>query len=121
MARSRHCPICIFHQPLRDALAQYGNKLEIVEVPDITAIGACLDDAVKGKHSRLRREGRVPRSLVLSFLGARQLTCRLILGVDAVAHLAAPVSFFFTDPEPVMKGLSTASPVFSSPPRRSPR
>ncbi|KAK0710645.1 hypothetical protein B0H67DRAFT_601619 [Lasiosphaeris hirsuta] len=27
-----------------------------------------------------------------------------VKGVDAVAHLAAPVSLFFTDPEPVLKG-----------------
>ena len=34
-------------QGLRDALAKYGDKLEIVEVPDITAPGA-FDNAVQG-------------------------------------------------------------------------
>ncbi|KAH8887623.1 NAD(P)-binding protein [Thozetella sp. PMI_491] len=57
--------------PLFEALSEYADKLEIVEVPDITAAGA-FDEAVKG--------------------------------VDAIAHLAAPVSLSFTDPEPVMKG-----------------
>ncbi|KAK3319571.1 hypothetical protein B0T19DRAFT_388371 [Cercophora scortea] len=53
-----------------DALKAYADRLEIVEVPDITIPGA-FDEAVKG--------------------------------VDAIAHLAAPVAMSFTDPEPVMK------------------
>ncbi|KAF4978874.1 hypothetical protein FZEAL_4815 [Fusarium zealandicum] len=56
--------------PLVKALSQYGDDLEIVEVPDIIAPGA-FDVAVKGVH--------------------------------AIAHLAAPVSFNFTDPEPVLQ------------------
>ena len=36
-------------KPLVDALSQYASKLEIVEVPDITAVGA-FDDAVKGTN-----------------------------------------------------------------------
>ncbi len=55
---------------LKAALSQYGDALEVVEVPDITAQGA-FDTAVKG--------------------------------VTAIAHLASPVSFFFTDPEPIIK------------------
>ncbi|KAK7424753.1 hypothetical protein QQX98_000333 [Neonectria punicea] len=55
---------------LLDALSQYRNDIEIVEVPDIVAPGA-FDDAIKG--------------------------------VYAIAHLAAPVSFKFTDPDPVLE------------------
>ncbi|CAM1501882.1 Fc.00g038660.m01.CDS01 [Cosmosporella sp. VM-42] len=53
-----------------DALSQYGDDLEIIEVPDIVAPGA-FDAAVKGVH--------------------------------AIAHLAAPIGFHFTDPEPVLE------------------
>ncbi|KAH7019318.1 hypothetical protein EDB80DRAFT_700458 [Ilyonectria destructans] len=55
---------------LVEALSQYRDNLEIVEVPDIVAPGA-FDTAVKGIH--------------------------------AIAHLASPVSFSFTDPEPVLE------------------
>ncbi|KAL2168850.1 hypothetical protein VTG60DRAFT_6752 [Thermothelomyces hinnuleus] len=54
----------------KEILSEYADKLEFVEVPDITAPGA-FDDAVKG--------------------------------VDVVAHLASPISFDFTDPEPVLR------------------
>ncbi|KAK4140690.1 uncharacterized protein C8A04DRAFT_14690 [Dichotomopilus funicola] len=54
---------------VKEALAQYGDKLEFAVVPDITAEGA-FDEAIKG--------------------------------IDAVAHLASPVSFDLTDPEPVI-------------------
>ncbi|KAK4122990.1 NAD(P)-binding protein [Parathielavia appendiculata] len=53
-----------------EALSEYADKVEFVEVPDITVSGA-FDEAVKG--------------------------------VDVVAHLASPVSFDFSDPEPVLK------------------
>jgi len=56
---------------LQSVLSRYSERLEIVEVPDITATGA-FDDAVKG--------------------------------VTAIAHLASPVSLFYTDPEPVIRG-----------------
>lgn len=49
--------------------AASSGRLELVEVPDITAPGA-FDEAVRG--------------------------------VSAIAHLASPVSFFFTDPEYVV-------------------
>lgn len=52
------------------ALSQYGSRLSIVAVPDITAPHA-FDSAVRG--------------------------------VDAIAHLAAPVSMSFTDPVPVLR------------------
>ncbi len=55
---------------LRAALAAYGERLQIVEVPDMTAAGA-FDAAVAG--------------------------------VDAIAHLASPVSMFFKDPAPVIR------------------
>ncbi|KAL6409585.1 hypothetical protein AUP68_05961 [Ilyonectria robusta] len=55
---------------LVEALSQYRDDLEIVEVPDIVAPGA-FDTAVKGIH--------------------------------AIAHLASPVSFRFTDPDPVLE------------------
>ncbi|KAJ4302531.1 hypothetical protein N0V88_002680 [Collariella sp. IMI 366227] len=55
---------------VKGALTEYADKLEFVEVPDITLPGA-FDDAVKG--------------------------------VNAIAHLASPVSFDFTDPEPVLR------------------
>ncbi|KPM35564.1 hypothetical protein AK830_g11008 [Neonectria ditissima] len=55
---------------LVEALSQYRNDLDIVEVPDIVAPGA-FDVAVKG--------------------------------VYAIAHLAAPVSLGFTDPDPVLE------------------
>ncbi|KAK3291135.1 uncharacterized protein B0H64DRAFT_450602 [Chaetomium fimeti] len=54
---------------VKQALAEYGAKLEFVEVPDIT-LPSAFDKAVKG--------------------------------VNAIAHLASPVSFDFTDPEPVL-------------------
>ncbi|KAH6640155.1 hypothetical protein F5144DRAFT_589698 [Chaetomium tenue] len=54
---------------VKQALTEYADSLEFVEVPDITVAGA-FDAAVKG--------------------------------VDAIAHLASPVSFDFTDPEPVL-------------------
>ncbi|KAI5460974.1 hypothetical protein BGZ63DRAFT_388108 [Mariannaea sp. PMI_226] len=52
-----------------NALAEYKDDLEIVEVPDILASGA-FDEAVKG--------------------------------VYGIAHLASPVGFHFTDPEPIL-------------------
>ena len=55
---------------LLTALSSHADKLEIVEVPDITAPGA-FDAAVQD--------------------------------VDAVAHLASPVSLTFIDPEPVLQ------------------
>ncbi|KAL2195206.1 hypothetical protein P885DRAFT_79648 [Corynascus similis CBS 632.67] len=55
---------------VKEALSEYADKLEFVEVPDIAVSGA-FDEVVKG--------------------------------VDAVAHLASPVSFDFTDPEPVLR------------------
>ncbi|KAK0713688.1 hypothetical protein B0T26DRAFT_742245 [Lasiosphaeria miniovina] len=55
--------------PLIEALPEYADKIEIVQVADITAAGA-FDEAVQG--------------------------------VDAVAHIAAPVALNFDDPEPVM-------------------
>jgi nucleoside-diphosphate-sugar epimerase len=54
---------------LQSTLAEYGSKLEFVEVPDITIEGA-FDKAVEG--------------------------------VTAIAHLASPVSFNFTDPDYVI-------------------
>ncbi|KAL7904112.1 hypothetical protein GGI35DRAFT_472665 [Trichoderma velutinum] len=54
---------------LLESLPEYADKIEIVEVPDITVEGA-FDKAVEG--------------------------------VDAIAHLAAPVSQYFKDPAPVM-------------------
>ncbi|AEO56629.1 hypothetical protein MYCTH_45943 [Thermothelomyces thermophilus ATCC 42464] len=53
----------------KEILSEYADKLEFVDVPDITAPGA-FDEAVK---------------------------------VDVVAHLASPISFDFTDPEPVLQ------------------
>lgn len=71
--------------PLVKALSSYGNDLEIVQVPDIVAPGA-FDTAVKGKLSGLSNK---------HFL--------TVLGVHAIAHLAAGVSFSFTDPDPVLE------------------
>ncbi|KAF7554005.1 hypothetical protein G7Z17_g3204 [Cylindrodendrum hubeiense] len=55
---------------LVEALSQYRDDLEIVEVPDIVAPGA-FDTAVKG--------------------------------IYAIAHLASPVSFGFSDPDPILE------------------
>jgi nucleoside-diphosphate-sugar epimerase len=74
---------------LLDALSEYAGRLEIVEVPDIT-VPSAFDEAVKGESS----------PIILPY-GLSLLT---ISGVDAIAHLAAPVSLTFTDPEPVLKG-----------------
>jgi nucleoside-diphosphate-sugar epimerase len=50
----------------------------------------------------------------LSFVAVPDITApdafdEAVKGVDAVAHLAAPVSMFFTDPEPVIKTAKTAT------------
>lgn len=72
---------------LVEALSQYRDDLEIVEVPDIVAPGA-FDTAVKGK--------RIVEQIA-------NLSLTSLPGVHAIAHLASPVSFSFTDPDPVLE------------------
>lgn len=75
---------------VKQALAEYADNLEFVEVPDITLAGA-FDDAVKGEFTFLNNK---PIYLMRK--------PNIKLGVDAIGHLASPVSFQFTDPEPVL-------------------
>jgi nucleoside-diphosphate-sugar epimerase len=73
---------------LLKVLSEYVNagRLEIVEVKDITIDGA-FDEAVKGK---LTSHHTLENKLIF-------------VGVHAIAHMASPVSFYFTDPDPIIK------------------
>lgn len=85
------------------ALAKYGDRLEVVEVPDITAPGA-FDEAIKVEPASSPRgtihQGNHARSSFWSNSVAGRNNKQ---GVSAVAHLATPVSFSFDDPAPVLK------------------
>lgn len=63
------------------------GSFTVVEVPDITVDGA-FDEAAKGSFPPIHNTNSSTNSPQ---------------GVTAIAHLASPVSFFFTDPEPVIR------------------
>lgn len=75
---------------VKQALIEYADKLDFVEVPDITLAGA-FDKAVKGEFT-FRDD---------DFISLTRKP-NIYSGVDAIAHLASPVSFAFTQPEPVL-------------------
>jgi nucleoside-diphosphate-sugar epimerase len=75
--------------PIQEALNSYvkTGRLQITIVPDITEPGA-FDKAVEGEKK-------------IHFLNESWWSCS---GCYAIAHLAAPVSFSFKDPVPVIHG-----------------